>query len=309
MAHTMTRRMTRNLARLIAGTALTATAAGAQQKIELRRAASPEMSARISGAFGSLKVVGWAKDSIVILGTLPKGARFDGGIGGTGNAPTRGAKIYIEQPAGSAEATGDIVVYLPERARFWSKAGTARMEVSGVSGGLDLNIVGGSITVTGNPRELNVESMDGTVEITGSPSWMRVKTATGDITMRGSSEDAAFTTVSGTSRISSGSFERARVESVTGDVFFSADIARSGTLTIESHSGALEFSPAMKSGIEIEANTITGRIENGISKQRPIAGREGRGEELALRLGNADARATLRSFKGNIRLNYNRLIG
>lgn len=309
MAHTTTRRMTRNLTGLISGLALTATAAGAQQKIELRRAASPEMSARISGAFGSLKVVGWSKDSIVILATLPKGARFDGGIGGTGNAPTRGAKFYIEQPAGSAEATGDVVVYLPERARFWSKAGTARMEVSGVSGGLDLNIVGGSITVTGNPRELNVESMDGTVEITGSPSWMRVKTATGDITMRGSSEDAAFTTVSGTSRISDGSFERARVESVTGDVFFSADLARSGTLTIDSHSGALEFSPTMKSGIEIEANTITGRIENGLSKQRPIAGREGRGEELALRRGNADARATLRSFKGNIRLNFNRLIG
>ena len=63
MAHTMTRRMTRNLTGLITGLALSATAAGAQQKIELRRAASPEMSARISGAFGSLKVVGWAKDS------------------------------------------------------------------------------------------------------------------------------------------------------------------------------------------------------------------------------------------------------
>lgn len=302
MTHTMKRRMTRLVPLLLTGTALTAAPADAQQKIELRRAASPEMSARISGAFGSLKVVGWAKDSIVILATLPRGARFDGGIGGTGNAPTRGAKIYIEQPAGSAEATGTIEVFLPERARFWSKAGTARMEVSGVSGGLDLNIVGGSITVSGNPRELNVESMDGTVEINGSPSWMRVKTATGDITMRGSSEDAAFTTVSGTSRISNGSFERARVESVTGDVFFSADIGRSGTLTIDSHSGALEFSPAMKSGIEIEANTITGRIENGVSKQRPIAGREGRGEELAIRLGSADARATLRSFKGNIRL-------
>lgn len=278
--------------------------AAAQQKIDIRRAASPEMSMRLGGTFASLRIVGWAKDSIVIIGTLPKGARFDGGLGASGSEPVRGAKFYIEQPMGTGEASGTFEVYVPERARFWSKAGNARIEASGISGGLDLNIVGGSITVSGNPRELNVESMDGNVEITGSPSWMRVKTATGDITMRGSSEDAAFTTISGTTRISDGRFERARVESVTGSTHFSADIARAGTLTIDSHSGALEFVPTMKSGIEIEANTITGRIENGVSKQRPIAGREGRGEELALRLGSGDARATLRSFKGSIRFAF-----
>jgi hypothetical protein len=300
----MQRTVNHRLLILVSGIALLAAPATAQQKIDMRRAATPEMSMRLSGAFGSLKVVGWAKDSIVITGTLPKGARVDGGLGGTGNAPTSGGKFYVEQPLGTGEATGSIEIYLPERARFWSKAGTARIDVSGISGGLDLNIVGGSITVTGNPRELNVESMDGSVEITGSPSWMRVKTATGDITMRGSSEDAAFTSISGTTRISDGRFERARVESVTGATHFSADIARSGTLTLDSHSGALEFIPTMKSGIEIEAHTITGRIENGVSKQRPIAGREGRGEELALRLGSADARATLRSFKGNIRLAF-----
>jgi DUF4097 and DUF4098 domain-containing protein YvlB len=173
-----------------------------------------------------------------------------------------------------------------------------------VVGGLDLNVVGGSITVSGSPRELNVESMDGTVSITGSPAWLRVKTATGDITMRGSSEDAGFTTISGTTRVSDGTFERVRIESVTGSTHYSAGLSRTGSVALESHSGALELVPVPKAGIEIEAHTITGRIENALTSQRPIKGREGRGEELALRLGEADARAILRSFKGNIRLAY-----
>jgi hypothetical protein len=299
----MTQALSRWLILQSLGIAVLAAPLGAQQKIEIRRAASPELSMRLSGSFASLRVVGWARDSLVIVGTLPKGARFDGGVGPAGG-PARSGKYFVEEPGGSGEPSGTLEVYLPESARFWSKAGTANISASGITGGLDLNIVGGSITVAGNPRELNIESMDGKVEITGSPTWMRVKTATGDITMRGSSEDAAFTTVSGTTNISDGAFERVRVESVTGSSRFAADIARAGVLTMDSHSGALELVPGVKSGIEIEANTITGRIENGVSKNRPISGREGRGEELAVRLGSADARATLRSFKGTIRLAF-----
>ena len=48
--------------------------------------------------------------------------------------------------------------------------------------------------------------------------------------------------------------------------------------------------------------TITGRITNSVTTRRPTLGRDGRGEELALSLGTGEARVTLRSFKGNIRL-------
>lgn len=274
----------------------------AQQRIEIRRAADPELSVRLNGSFSMLRIVGWSKDSLVVVGTVPTGARFDGGVSGSPTQPARAAKFFLEQPGLNDQATGTLEVYVPQRARFWSKAGTARIEASGVTGGLDLNIVGGSVTVSGNPRELNVESMDGSVQVTGTPSWMRIKTATGDITITGSSEDAGITTISGNTRVAGGPFERARIESVTGATSFSADVARSATLTIDSHSGLIEYFPGPKTGLEIEANTVAGKIENGLSKQRPIAGREGRGEELALRLGDADARVILRSFKGNIRL-------
>jgi hypothetical protein len=273
---------------------------GAQRTVNMRYALAPDASVRINGAFASLRVIGWSRDSLVITGTVPANARFDGGVG-SGPAP-RGAKFYIEQESGEPSAT--LEVYLPTRARFWAKSASARIDVSGQTGSLDLNIIGGEITVSSSPQELNIESMDGAVVVTGSPAWMRVKTASGDVTMRGSSEDAAFTTVSGTIRVSDGRFDRARIETVTGNVVFAADQVRAGTLNVDTHSGSIEYLAAPKPGVDVEAMTITGRIENGLSSRRPIAGRQGRGEELALQFGTGEARAILRSFKGNISLGF-----
>jgi len=272
----------------------------AQQKVDVRRGVTKDVYVRVNGAFASLKVTGWQKDSLVLTGTLPKEARLEGGVGGASTATATGAKFYVEAPA-SAIITGNLELFVPEGATVWAKSGSANIDVTGITGGLDLNIVGGSINVTGKPRELNIESMDGDVTVGGAPTWMRAKTASGNITVRGSCTDLGITTVSGIVSVREGSFERARIESVTGNVTFGAGVSRAGTLLIDSHSGTIELLIG-KASLDVDATTITGSITNSVTTRRPTPGREGRGEELTLNLGTGDARATLRSFKGNIRL-------
>ena len=289
------------IAFLVAAAAFVAVPRGAhaQQKIDVRRAVTRDVYVRLNGAFSSLKVTGWQKDSLVMTGVLPKESRFEPAMN-SGTAPLPGLKFYIEG-APNAAVSGSIELFVPVGATVWAKSGSATIDVTGITGGLDLNIVGGSISVSGNPRELNIESMDGGVTVNGAPTWMRAKTATGDVTIRGSCTDLGITTVSGTITIREGSFERTRVESVTGNVTFGAGVARAGTLLIDSHSGAIELQIG-KASLDIDATTITGRITNNVTTRRPTPGRDGRGEELTLSLGLGDARATLRSFKGNIKL-------
>jgi hypothetical protein len=251
---------------------------------------------------GSLRIVGTVTDSVVVVGTLPRDARFESFAGGKGVEPLQGAKMYVEVPSDRAAATGSLELRVPLRARVWAKAGNATIEVTGVTGELDLNIVGGAIRVAASPATLNVESMDGTVTIEGDPSWLRAKTAAGDIVMRGSSDDAAFTTVSGTIRVSNGSYERARFESVTGGIEFFADGRRRGSLSFDSHSGPIDLRLDAKAGAEIEATSIAGTIENLLTRQRPGTGRDGRGQELGTSLGLDGARFLIRTFKGPIRL-------
>ncbi|HWP71075.1 MAG TPA: DUF4097 family beta strand repeat-containing protein, partial [Gemmatimonadaceae bacterium] len=265
------------------------------------RAVTRDVYVRLNGAFSSLKVTGWQKDSVVMTGSLPRDSRLEPAMGGpSGGAPAPGVKFYIEASTSGA-AAGSLELFVPAGATVWAKSGSATIDVTGITGGLDLNIIGGTVTVNGNPRELNIESMDGNVSVAGAPTWMRVKTASGDVTVRGMCTDLAITTVSGTVTVRDGEFERARLESVTGNITFGAGMTRAGTLLIDSHSGTIELQIG-KQSLDIDATTITGSITNSVSTRRPTPGREGRGEELTLSLGTGDARATLRSFKGNIRL-------
>lgn len=273
---------------------------GAQQKIDVRQPVTRDVYVRLNGAFGSLRITGWARDTMALIGTLPREARLDPPPGSVSKSQVRGVKFYVEAPAATS-ASAALELFVPAGATVWAKSGSATIDVSGISGGLDLNIVGGSITVSGSPRELNIESMDGTVTVRGSPTWMRIKTATGDVTVNGSCTDAAVTTVGGAVVLRDGSYERTRLESVTGNVTFAGTVTRAGMLTIDTHSGAIDLL-AGKASLDIEATTITGTIVNALTSRRPVPGREGRGQELTVNLGTGEARAILRSFRGGIRL-------
>jgi DUF4097 and DUF4098 domain-containing protein YvlB len=291
---------------LIALALLTVSASGAaaQTKIDIHRAAKPNVSMRLSGAFASVKVIAWQHDSIAITGAIGAGSRFEGGpleVSG----PLGGMKMFVEASNEASVASNKIEMRVPRGARVWIKAGSADVDVQGVAGGLDLNIVGGSVMVSGKPRELIVESMDGSVSFTGDAAFAKIKTATGHITFVGRGEDMTITTVSGIIAVDGGGrdpIERARLESVTGSITFAADIKRGGDIRFDTHSGAIELRLVPRAEVEIDAATVTGSIENRWNHQRPIAGREGRGMELGTSSGTGGARVQVRSFKGNLRV-------
>jgi len=270
--------------------------------VERRYAMAPDASIRVAGAISNLRIVGWDRDSLVITGTVPVGWRFDGGVASAATGPSRGAKFYIEGTTDVSPTAAALEVRVPTRARVWAKSGSADIDVSGVTGGLDLNIVGGSVTVQGTPRELNIESMDGDVRVQAGAAWLRVKTATGNVDLRGGSEDAGVSTVSGTVRVSDGRYERGKLETVTGEVIYEGEVGSKGSVDITTHSGAIELRLPPKPNLELDAVTVTGTIENGVTSSRPIPGREGRGMELGFSSGSGDTRIVVRSFKGNVAL-------
>lgn len=271
----------------------------AQQRIDIRRPVAPDVAVRISGSYAKLEIIAWQHDSLALTGTLPKGARLDGGVAAVG--VPRGAKFWIE-PGPNGPGGEQLVLRVPARARVWVKTEQADVSADGVTGELDLNIVAGRLAVRGHPRHANLESMDGAVTVDGSANWLRIKTADGDVTVRGSSEDMAITTISGEVAVRDGAFDRARVQSVTGGVSFSGTLVRGAELSVDTHSGAIDFTSSRTASLAIDARSLTGRIDNTLFPKRPIQGRSGRGEELAAQLGAGSALVELRSFKAGIRL-------
>jgi hypothetical protein len=273
----------------------------AQQKVNVHRAATPTVSVRLGGNLSAVKIVGWERDSIALIGALAAGSRMDGGSAQSAG-PVSGMKFFVTSEDETAARGNRLELYVPKQARVWVKAGSADLEATGVTGGLDLNIVGGSVRVNATPRELLIESMDGAVTVSGTSGYARIKTATGDITVLGRAEDLLATTVSGSINVSGGEVERGRFESVTGPIVFASDIGRGGEARFDTHSGAIELRLPKRTNVEIDAASVTGQIENSWTSARPIAGREGRGMELGISSGMGGARVSIRSFKGNVRL-------
>ncbi len=271
---------------------------GAQQKVSLGHGASSTVSVRLMAAVASVKVIGWDKDSVDLSGVVAKGSRVELMSGAPAGA-ARGMKGYIESPNDLAVREGNITLRVPRDARVWLKTGSADIDVTGMTGGIDANVVGGSITVHGNTKELRAESMDGNIVIDGVAEWARLKTATGDITLKGGT-DVAAATISGTIRSFGGDVERARLETTTGALLFYSGVAKSASIELETHSGAIELALPRKIDIEVEVATITGTIENFWTKMQPSLGRESRGMTLTTQGGTGGGRIVVRSFKGNI---------
>ncbi len=280
--------------------AMPAASGHAQQKVLLGHAATPTVSLKLFAAVGEISVIGWDKDSVELSGVIPTGVKADM-FAGAPLERSKGMKMFVEAPAEQSGREGKLVLKVPRGARVWLKTGSADMEVTGVTGGLDLNVVGGSITVHGNPKEVRAESMDGTVTMTGAPEWLRAKTATGDILMRGG-VDIGASTISGTIRTSGGEVERAKLESTTGAIVFGSGLARSASVEMETHSGPIDILFQPTADVAVDAATITGAIDNRWTKARPVSGREGRGMTLETSSGMGSAKITARSFKGTVQL-------
>ena len=274
--------------------------AQAQRKVSAAHATTSDVSVRLFASVGTVQVVGWDRDSVVVTGTVANGSDVALG-GGPGTGAKRGLKLYVEAPTEQAGREGSLLVRVPRGARVWLKTGSADVTVSEVTGGVDVNVVGGSITVRGNPRELRAESMDGAVTVDGTPQWMRVKTATGDIALKGG-EDIGASTISGTIEARGGQAERVKLESTTGAIRFALGLSRGASVEMETHSGAIDVQLSRKLYPEVDAATVTGAIDNAWSNIKPVPGREGRGMSLAAGGGQMGGRVVLRSFKGRITL-------
>ena len=294
-------RVARALALALAG-ALTALpdAALAQARVERGWRLDRDGAVRIHNFWGSVRVVGWDRDSVAVTGTVAAGQRyFGGGGGGAVKMAVEGQEETSDQPEPPGSA---LVIRVPAGARVWVKTIGASIEVSGVRGGVDVASVGGDIRVTGSPRELLAHAMQGALDLTVTSPFVRAKTAGGAITLRGAVEDLAATTVSGRLIAETSGIRRAFLDAVSGDVRFAGSLDRDGALNVDTHSGTVELALPADISAEFALQTVAAPIENGLTTRRAVPSRQRGGEELYFTAGGGGAQIRVRTFKGRVTL-------
>lgn len=279
----------------------------AQRRIDERRPAAPDGLLRIHNLVGSVRVIGWDRDTVAVTGTLGSGT-FYMGVG------QGGGKLGVELPTGMLEARVDLSpektsvagsvleVRVPRRTRVWIKSASAGIDVDSVVGGLDLYAVGGAIRVRGSPQDIHAESMDGAVDIAVTTPVVRVRSAGGPITLRGAIENASASSVSGAIVVDGVRLQRGRFESVTGEIRWDGEVERGSSLMFESHSGPIVLAVPPQVSAEFDVTAFNADIRNEIARVIPRLGGDLRSRMLTFTLGDGGAQVTVRNFKGTISL-------
>lgn len=248
---------------------------------------------RIFNPAGSIRVVGWDKDSVRWVGELAAGQELFGGGSG------RSAKLGV----GGAEGSARLTVQVPRGARILVDARESSVEVEGVTGPIEISGGDGAVRVTGAPVRLTIQTVDGSVDLIGGPfRSTEVRSAGGAIHAAGLQGELDLSAVTGVIVADAVGVTRGRIGNVSGVVRLTADLDHTGTLTIESHGGDVTLGLDPARGFELVATAFGGRIENEVTRSvaRPVP--KGRGVQLQTIGGDVGGTVTVTSFKGNIRI-------
>jgi hypothetical protein len=278
--------------------------AGAQSRVHERVAVARDVAIRVWLPAGSLRLIGWDRDSLAIDGDVASGEKFVFGGGGTAvkfsvGAPMSSVKFGVEDlPPGQASRPSHLTAYIPRNARVNVRTVSATIEASDVSGWF--NSVSGNIRLTGAASEIQAETMEGTVDLAVTAPWIRTRTASGALTVAGRVEDLGAATVSGNLTVNTQGLARAKLESMTGVIQMAAQPADEAVIDIDNHGGLVDLRLTRDFAGDFDLTSVAGTITNEFTKHRPVAGRKSLGQTLVFATDTTGARLVVRTFKGPI---------
>lgn len=261
----------------------------AAQAVREARPADPEGSVKIALSTGSLRVIGWSRDSVAVSGR-PGGP--DAWLALEVEGPAAGIRIVTDRDAG-APSPADLEVRVPAGSQVAIRAAAASVDVSGVEGTVDVTSVSGDIRVSGSPRSVFAESGTGTLVLETTTKLVRAHSVDGDLTVRGAHGFVDASTVSGDILLEGRGLWEGEVTSVSGDIRFEGSFVSGATLFyFENHAGAIELRVPPRLVASFTITSYTGSVEN---RLRP-------GTPGSFSTGKGGPEIRIKSFKGPIRI-------
>ncbi len=267
----------------------------AQKKVSHRFAAPAQGFVRIYNIVGTVRVTGWEHDSVAVIGTAMIGPN-EGFILHRG---PDGTKLGVWDESLDASKPSHLEVFVPTKSALWVKTGSADVTVINVTGSVDVSSTTGRVDIGGSPRDVVAESMGGDIYLNVNTRSARAKTAGSDIRLRGTMTDVIASTVSGNLIVESGVYDRARLESVDGDVRYFGPIGRSASLDLVNHSGTVELNIPQATWADISIDTYQGTVEQEFGALKEFNSKV-KAKRYSLTLGKGGAQVNIRTFKGGI---------
>jgi DUF4097 and DUF4098 domain-containing protein YvlB len=269
----------------------------AQSTVDQKRPAAPDGTVSIENLSGSVTVTGWERAEVQVKGTLGHGAELS--FEGT----EKRTRVEVEAEHGNPMGIkSDLEVFVPSGSSVEIEGFQATIAVSGVTGGVKAETVNGSITQSGAAKDVSLQSVNGAVETTKPSGRVHAEAVNGRVTVREASGELEASTVNGELSVTGGSFERAKLESVSGGVRFEAALSPRATLSVETVSGVVDLLLPAGLGAEFSVSTFSGEITNELGPAAVKASKWAPGKELSFTTGSGGAHVSVETLSGAVNI-------
>ena len=221
------------------------------------------------------------------------------------NVTERGGNVEVrtEQPRrGNAVSAVEYTVAVPRGASVVLQTVSGDVRVTNIGGELRAQSMSGSITAASVRRVRELRSVSGTIDLSdGESDELTAHTLGGDVLVRNlKGRVLDLQTVTGDVRLMGVEVERARLESMAGDLDYSGRLARSGRYEFQTHSGDIRLSPSGNPGFDLQATSFSGALRSEYTLKAQQDDARAPNESMHGTFGDASAAVTAQSFSGDI---------
>jgi len=290
----------KNVALILIGTVLATPALA--EKIDQTKDADETGRVDIFNLSGDVEIIGWDRSQIQVTGTVGDDAEeFIFEV--RGDMTTIKVKVP-DRMHGHKDVSSDLLIRVPKGSSLDVSTVSADISAEGVQGEQELQSVSGDLVTEAFGEDIDAETVSGDVEVEGSNKDLEAKleSVSGDVTVDGLSGDIKAGSVSGDIDITDGDFDRARLETVNGDITYEAALRSDGKLDVETVNGTVDVMFIGDVSAEFDIETFNGRIRNCFGPEAERTSKYAPGWELSFTEGGGDGRVSIATLNGGLRL-------
>jgi len=254
----------------------------------------------ISNIAGSVTVNGWSRNEVEVTGTLGRNVEelvFER------NKKKIMIKVKVPKRGGRG-IESDLHINVPHKRSIDVGAVSADIDVTDVLGEQRLHTVSGDVTCEAVASDILAESVSGDVEIDGEnkDGETEASTVSGDVTLFRVSGTVSAESVSGDVIVDEGSFSRADLSSVNGELIFQSELRKDGKLSADTVNGDVDVELVGNVSAKIDISTFNGRIRNCFGPEAERTSKYTPGWSLNFTEGKGEGRVDISTMNGGVSL-------
>lgn len=270
----------------------------ATESIDETKIAEKDGRVLISNTRGHIEVFGWDRAEIRVRGDLDdRTEEFIFEVDG------HSAEIRVRIPQHTHFGDGsNLEIHVPSGSRVRFKGISSDIDMTDVSGGVEVNTVSGDIRLEKIDSRVHVNTVSGDVDLKDGKGVVKMVAVSGSLNLSYDAGELSLQTVSGDIDGRLKSFDNLVAEVVSGDVEIRGSLSSEGSLEAESVSGDIElkFLDDIDARISIRTGP-GGDIHNDLTNVKPEVVFPGQ-MKLETTVGNGDGRIRVNTVTGDVRI-------